>query len=453
MVGVREARKIVGVAALVSAAALLAGIGGAAAAAAPPTNTGRPAIAGAATEGQLLTASSGSWSGTPPIEFAYRWQRCRKQGDHCSGIGGATGQTYTLTAQDVARTIRVEVTATNSGGAATATSDPTGVVAAAPPRNSSPPTVRGAFIEGSILTVDRGSWSSATHISFSYAWQRCSAQGTSCFTLPKETNTTYLLRPDDIAHTLRASVTAQNGSGSIVAVSSQTPLIAARGTAPVNTAPPTISGDAREGQKLTLNAGSWTGAPPLTFAYQWQRCDTQGNGCAGLPDRGQTYQLGANDIGLRLRGVVTAKNSLGTTTAVSAATAVVLSAAGTNAIAITSVSLPDRLVIDRVSFSPSVLHSRAPFLVRFHVAELRGLSVSGALVYVVGVPFGRIANAPETATGPDGWVTIQLVPTARLPLVKGGSLVLFVRARKSGENVLAGVSTRRLVQVRVGRPG
>jgi hypothetical protein len=79
--------------------------------------------------------------------------------------------------------------------------------------------------------------------------------------------------------------------------------------------------------------------------------------------------------------------------------------------------------------------------------------VSGALVYVVGVPFGRILKVPEATTGPDGWVTLQLVPTTRLPLVRGGALVLFIRARKPGDNVLAGVSTRRLVQVRVGRRG
>ena len=39
-------------------------------------------------------------------------------------------------------------------------------------------------------------------------------------------------------------------------------------------------------------------------------------------------------------------------------------------------------------------------------------------------------------------------PTANMPL-KPGALVVFVRARKPGDNLLAGVSTRRLVQVSI----
>ena len=52
----------------------------------------------------------------------------------------------------------------------------------------------------------------------------------------------------------------------------------------------------------------------------------------------------------------------------------------------------------------------------------------------------------------DGYVTFTAQPTARFPLVAGGALVVFVRARKPGENLLAGVSTRRLVQASVGAP-
>lgn len=54
------------------------------------------------------------------------------------------------------------------------------------------------------------------------------------------------------------------------------------------------------------------------------------------------------------------------------------------------------------------------------------------------------------STGAQGWATFRVTPTSLLPLRRGTSLVMFVRARKAGENVLGGVSNRRLVQVAVG---
>jgi hypothetical protein len=40
-----------------------------------PTNSGLPTISGTPAQGQTLTASTGSWSGSP-TSYAYRWQRC-----------------------------------------------------------------------------------------------------------------------------------------------------------------------------------------------------------------------------------------------------------------------------------------------------------------------------------------------------------------------------------------
>jgi hypothetical protein len=40
-------------------------------------------------------------------------------------------------------------------------------------------------------------------------------------------------------------------------------------------------------------------------------------------------------------------------------------------------------------------------------------------------------------------------PTERLELKNGTAVQFFLRARKPGENLLAGISTRRLVQVKI----
>jgi hypothetical protein len=87
---------------------------------------------------------------------------------------------------------------------------------------------------------------------------------------------------------------------------------------------------------------------------------------------------------------------------------------------------------------------------RFHVADTKGLSVQGALVYALGLPYGWTYNAPEQPTDQTGWATITITPTRNMPLGRGHDLVLFVRARKPGDNLLAGVSTRRLVQEGIG---
>jgi hypothetical protein len=121
---------------------------------------------------------------------------------------------------------------------------------------------------------------------------------------------------------------------------------------------------------------------------------------------------------------------------------------GGAAVPVSSVSLPDRLVIS--GFSSTPFRNRTdPVTLRIRVSDTRGRLVQGALVYATAVPFGRVSTPPETATDSNGIVTLTVQGNSRLELRSGTAVQFFLRARKPGDNLLAGVSSRRLVQVRI----
>lgn len=222
---------------------------------------------------------------------------------------------------------------------------------------------------------------------------------------------------------------------------------------PVNTAPPTISDTTPQvGQVLTANVGTWTGTQPITYTYQWLRCNTGGQQCAAIAGAtGQAYTVQPTDLDATLRVRVTATNSRGTATAQSAQTSRVVAAPVGTAVPVSAVSLPDRLIIDQVQFTPNpVTSATAPITVRVKVIDTRGRTISGALVFLRSTPLVT-STPPESTTGGDGWVTFTTRPQSdfRILFRPNYNLQFFVRARKPGDNLLAGVSTRRLVQVRL----
>jgi serine protease len=110
----------------------------------PPANTSLPSISGTPQDGQTLSASSGTWSGSP-TSYAYQWQRCDSSGAACGDVTSATSSGYTVSSADVGATLRVVVKATNSGGTASAVTAVTAPVAAAPVAPPPPTNVTTVF--------------------------------------------------------------------------------------------------------------------------------------------------------------------------------------------------------------------------------------------------------------------------------------------------------------------
>jgi Tol biopolymer transport system component len=292
-----------------------------------PTKQTDPVITptGAITVTTVLTATDGTWTGSP-TSFARQWKRCDTGGANCSFITGATGSTYTVATADVGSTLRIDVTATNSGGSSTspATSAPTAVVTGATgvPVNTTAPTISGPARVGSPLTATPGVWTPVA-TSYTYQWKRCDAAGLNCVSIVGATLASYTPVAADLSVKLLVTVTATNASGPGTPKDSLPTEVVTAATALANTTRPVISGNLEAGQTATTTDGTWT-STPTTITYQWRRCNATTAACVNITGAtSKTYVLVAADTGSKLAVVVTATNSTGTATATSDLTAVV----------------------------------------------------------------------------------------------------------------------------------
>jgi hypothetical protein len=297
----------------------------------PPANTSAPTIAGSAQEGGQLTANDGNWTGTGNV-FSYQWKRCNSTGAACVDIAGAAAKTYTAVLADVGKTLRVVVTATNTAGSVAATSSQTAVVLDAKPANTVSPQITGSPQVGQPLTVDEGTWTGG-NLAFSFQWLRCDTSGGACQKIPVSLTTkTYTVEQIDVGSTIRVDVSAANSGGSTTTRTA--PTAEAGSKAPFNLTLPVISGLVREGQSLNTTNGTWSNTGgTLNFSYQWRRCDTAGSNCTNVGTNAATYILQTADVGHRMRVIVTAQDTQGSTKAESVQSAIVAFAPPVNTVA------------------------------------------------------------------------------------------------------------------------
>ncbi len=295
---------------------------------APPVNTAAPTLLGTPQRTATLTGTSGAWTGAGNV-LTYQWQRSADGGTTWTNISGAGTSAYTLSTADEGDNVRLLVTATNPDGVVVAATAPSAVIQAAPPVNTTPPTIQGLPRLGGSLQAQPGTWSPAD-ATYAYTWQRGDA--TNGFNaIAGATGSTYTLTTADVGETVRVVVTATNVDGTAAAASSATTTI---GRPPVNlVAPAAPSGTAMVGDTLTPDTGTWDS--PATYGYTWLRCPAgspaAGPACTSISGA-STYTPTVADVGSAIAVSVTATSAGGSATATSALTAPVAGAVLTNTI-------------------------------------------------------------------------------------------------------------------------
>jgi hypothetical protein len=208
--------------------------------------------------------------------------------------------------------------------------DGDGFEAIVPPVDTTAPTVSGTASEHQQLSQSNGAWTNVP-TGFAHQWEDCTSptETSTCSPISGATAAGYTPTVLDIGQFVRVQEIASNAGGPGTAVlSAATAQVTP--APPTNAGPPTIGGVAQQAQTLSVGHGTWNeDAPaPLSYAYQWERCDGSGAGCAAIAGAtASTYVPTTGDIGHALIVLEAAANSGGSgAPAASAPTAAVVSA-------------------------------------------------------------------------------------------------------------------------------
>jgi hypothetical protein len=182
----------------------------------PPASVSVPGVSGSPVVGQTLTCSNGVWSGGTPQTFTYQWV------SDGNPISGATAATYLVAPADQGHTLACAVTATNSGGRASATSAgiaippapvTTGPPPVVPPASAGAPAISGTTKLGSSLSCSTGAWSGTMPQTYAYQWERNGVA------IAGATGATFAISTSDLGYNLACAVVASNSAGSATAQS------------------------------------------------------------------------------------------------------------------------------------------------------------------------------------------------------------------------------------------
>ena len=261
--------------------------------------TGLLTISGTAQVGQKLTADTSGITdadGLTNVSYSYQW--IRNDGTNDAHIGGQTGSTYTLTDEDVGKSIKVRVSFTDdAGNEETLTSAATAAVAARPNTPATGlPTISGTAQAGKTLTADTSAIADEdglTNATFTYRWLADDAN------IDGAIDSTYTLADSDEGKAIKVKVSFTDDAGNQETLTSTpTATVVARPNSPA-TGAPTISGTARVDQTLTADTSGIAdedGLDNATFTYQWLADDANIDGATD-----SRYTLTSSDEGKAIK--------------------------------------------------------------------------------------------------------------------------------------------------------
>jgi hypothetical protein len=332
---------------------------------AKPANVVAPSATGGLTIGSMWTVDVGTWTGSPSPTIAIHWLRCAQPvfstytvvPAGCLVIAGATGTTYVATAAEAGKYVTAQVAGNSPIGFTIVGTISAAPIASTKPANTVPPTVAGTAAVGWTWTVNVGTWTGSPAPTMAIHWLRCdmpintlySTVPPGCEVIPDAMGLTYVSTSVDAGSYLTAQVAGNSPLGfTIVGAVNTTAVESAK---PANTVAPTVSGTPALGSTMTVDVGTWTGAPTPTIAIHWLRCDQAIGasytvvpvGCVVI--RGgtsTTYTPTVDDVGKYLTAQVAGNSPLGFTIV------------GTVSATPVQSSKPGNLIPPAVSGSPNV---------------------------------------------------------------------------------------------------
>jgi uncharacterized repeat protein (TIGR02543 family) len=244
---------------------------------------------------------------------------------------GANATTYTCTGLTAGTNYTYSVKAVNSKGQSSASLDSTAVTAVAAP--SAPQNVSAVITAGTTTLSATVSFSApSTDNGSAVISYRVTASpgGATCTVNAPTTYCDIPVLPDRV-YTFTA--TATNAVGTSVSSATSLEIKATNGIAPTLVVDPipAPTGDLVENKVLSSNItfADFNSTPNSVVTYQWKRCtdsldDTTCTSISGATSA--TYTLASGDADKYIRVAVTATNSIGTVTKLSAATAIIVAA-------------------------------------------------------------------------------------------------------------------------------